>query len=129
MFACRLCLAASAFISAVLFLIPAASAKSLSSSQYQFLEAAKNGEVQKARDIMELGALDPNNFNGQPFVKWMFFDGGGQLNAMSDAAFDYVFKELKQPFDIPAGEYGVHPVFAFFSASTWVQEPTTSWPA
>jgi hypothetical protein len=91
-----------------------AAAQKLTSTQYQFMEAARKGEVQKARDIMELGKLDPNNFDGHPFVKWMFFDGGGQLNAMSDAAFDYVFKELKQPFDVPAGDNGVYPVFAFF---------------
>lgn len=102
----------------------------LSSTQYQFMEAATKGQVQKARDLMELGKLDPNNFDGQPFVKWMFFDGGGQLNALSDEAFDYVFKELKQPFNIPAGSNGSYPVFAFLcinmGAGTYSQQPNVT---
>ena len=118
----------AAALCALLALTSAAMAsKRISSSQYQFMEAARKGEIQKARDLMELANLDPNDFDGQPFVKWMFFDGGGQLNAMSDEAFDYVFKELKQPFNIPAGENGSYPVFAFFcinmGAGTYNQLP------
>jgi hypothetical protein len=114
MFQQHIALTASLFLAGLCCLASPASAERLSSSQFQFMEAARKGEIQKARDIMELAKLDPNDFNGQPFVKWMFFDGGGQLNAMTDAAFDYVFKELKQPFNIPAGSNGSYPVFAFF---------------
>lgn len=130
MFQNRIAFAATVLISAVTFLTSVASAERLSSSQYQFMEAARKGEIQKARDIMELAKLDPNNFDGEPFVKWMFFDGGGQLNAMSDEAFDYVFKELKQPFNVPAGSNGSYPVFAFFcinmGAGTYSQLPSVT---
>lgn len=130
MFLNRKLFIASACLCGLAFHSPAASAPRLSSAQYQFMEAARKGEVQKARDIMELARLNPNNFDGQPFVKWMFFEGGGQLNAMSDSAFDYVFKELKQPLTIPAGSTGSNPVFAFFcinmGAGTYSQMPNVA---
>lgn len=95
-----------------------ADARNLSKPQGQFLNAITNGEIQKARDLKELANLDPNDFDGHPFVKWLFFDGAGQLNAMSDEAFDYVFKDLKQPFNIETGDNGSYPVFAFFCINT-----------
>lgn len=107
-------------LAAVLLLseaVPSA-AQNLSSTQYQFMEAARKGNVQKARDLMELANLKPNDFAGQPFVKWMFTEGDGGLNAMTDEAFLYVFKELKQPFDIKKGRDGDYTIFSMFCVNT-----------
>ena len=108
-------------LAALLFTIalvsPAASSPRLSNTQYQFLEAVRKGQVQKARDLIELANLNPMNFDGQPFIRWAF-QGDGQLNAMTDETFDYVFKELKQPFNTPQNDSGVYSTFAMFCANT-----------
>ena len=97
--------------------LPTAASQRLSNTQYQFLEAVRKGQVQKARDLLELANLNPNNFDGQPFVRWLF-EGDGQLNAMTDEAFDFTFKELKQPFNGPNGRGGHATTFALFCTNT-----------
>lgn len=94
-----------------------AAAPRLNAAQYQFMQALRDGQLQKARDLLELARLNPNDFDGQPFVRWMF-EGDAQLNGLNDETFDYVFKELRQPFNTPQGVRGQYTTFAMLCSNT-----------
>lgn len=69
----------------------------------EYINAIQNGDIPKARDLAQLGNIDPNNIAGAPLVASLFSNNGRwvpeSMPLLSDAAFDYVFKELKQPFN------------------------------
>lgn len=87
----------------------------LTQLHYQYFAAIHAGDIAKARDIAQLGNIDPNNVGGHPLVSTLF-NHGGKLPAsvayLTDQAFDYVFKELKQPFNAKLQPSGDQTVFA-----------------
>lgn len=96
---------------------PFAEARELSKMQWQFMKAITSGDIDRARDLRSLSDIDVMDFNGQPFIRWLFAAGGGP-NFLTDEAFDYVFKELKQPFDLPVGDSPTTTNMALFCLNT-----------
>lgn len=87
----------------------------LSSLHYQYFNAIHAGDIQKARDLVRLGNIDPNDIGGYPLVASLFSSGTklpGSVAYLSDPAFDYVFKELKQSFNTPLRPDGARTVFS-----------------
>lgn len=85
----------------------------LSPLHYQYFNAIHSGKIANAREFARLGNIDPNNVGGAPLVASLFTTGGklpASVAFLSDEAFDYVFKELKQPFNalmLPSGNQTV----------------------
>lgn len=74
----------------------------LTKIEHQYIDAIQKGDIQKAREIAKLGNLDPNAIAGDPLVFSLFNRSSWVPESMpllTDQAFDYVFKELKQPFN------------------------------
>ncbi|HEX2842124.1 hypothetical protein [Hyphomicrobium sp.] len=95
---------------------PALAKKSnLTQLHYQYFAAIHQGNITKARELASLGNIDPDNVGGSPLVANLF-NSGGKLPAsvayLSDEAFDYVFKELKQPFNAKMEPGGDQTVFS-----------------
>ncbi len=105
-----------ACIAASILVQPAAAKRmNLTQLHYQYFSAIHAGNIAKARDLAQLGNIDPNNVGGYPMVATLF-NHGGRLPAsvayLSDQAFDYVFKELKQPFNATMQPDGDQTVFS-----------------
>lgn len=83
---------------------------------YEFINAIQRSEIQKARDLAQLGNIDPNNMAGAPLVSSLFSNNGMwvpmSMPLLTDEAFDYVFKELKQPFNAKLLPNEDHTVFS-----------------
>lgn len=69
-----------------------------SNPESTYLYAVGAGNIQKARDLAEIGNIDPANIAGHPLVAYLMNPWWGITTPAlwNDAVFNYVFVELKQ---------------------------------
>lgn len=83
---------------------------------YEYINAIQRGDIQKARDLAQLGNIDPNNMAGAPLVSSLFSNNGTwvpmSMPLLSNESFNYVFRELKQPFNAKLLPHGDQTVFS-----------------
>jgi len=68
--------------------------------EYQYIEAIRAGDVDKARGLAKLANIDPHNVGGQPVITWVPRAPIGLL-FLPPKSYDYLVGELGQSLDAP----------------------------
>lgn len=70
----------------------------LTTAEATYVQLVGQGQVDKARELAQLGDINPNSLSGHPLAAYLVTGvfGNAFPARWSDATFDYVFEELKQ---------------------------------
>lgn len=70
-------------------------AKTPSQIEFQLIEAVRQKQFSKSRDLIKLGNINPGDIAGDPLIIWVYKLGGHPDNDV----LDFLFGELKQSYD------------------------------
>lgn len=94
-----------AILGLLVLCVPAAAAQRSSPNnfEYQYMDAIRAGEIEKARDIAQLSGINPRDIAGLPVVSWLSVTAATGWSSFTDhdATFTYLFDELKMDFNAP----------------------------